>query len=78
MAAVVRYFAALREHLGREQETVDLEAAETVRLLYARLVPDRGGGRLPVLFAVNHRYALPDQVLADGDEVAFLPPLGGG
>lgn len=78
MAVVVRYFAALRELLGRDQETVVLQPNETAEALYRRVVPDRGEGRLPVLFAVNHRYATPDQVLSDGDEVAFLPPLGGG
>ena len=78
MAVVVRYFAALREQVGRAQQTVAVAPGETAQALYERLVPDQGEGRLPVLFAVHHRYAAPDAALADGDEVAFLPPLGGG
>ncbi len=78
MVVVVRYFAALREQVGREQHTVAITPGETAQALYERLVPEEGGGRLPVLFVVNHHYAKPDRPLHDGDEVAFLPPLGGG
>jgi molybdopterin converting factor small subunit len=28
--------------------------------------------------AVNHRYVSPETVLHEGDEVAFIPPVGGG
>jgi len=42
----------------------------------------RGGGfaRLPEapVVAVNHAYAGPDVELANGDEVAILPPVAGG
>ena len=31
-----------------------------------------------IRFAVNQCYVSPDRILVDGDEVAFLPPLGGG
>ena len=31
-----------------------------------------------VAVAVNHEYAAPDHTLADGDEVAILPPVSGG
>lgn len=39
-----------------------------------------GGERLAttILAAVNRRHARPEQVLADGDELAVLPPLAGG
>jgi molybdopterin converting factor small subunit len=30
------------------------------------------------LAAVNQEHALPDQPLADGDDLALLPPLAGG
>lgn len=78
MTVLVRYFAVLRERRGASEEPVDLQPGETVGALYARLFPDTGDGRLPVMFAVNHAYATADQALADGDEVGFLPPLGGG
>ena len=34
--------------------------------------------RQQVLFAVNQVQVNPDQVLNDGDEVAFMPPFSGG
>lgn len=78
MAVLVRYFAVLRELRGVREESVVLQPGETAGRLYARLFPDTGAGRLPVMFAVNHAYASAEQLLADGDEVGFLPPLGGG
>jgi molybdopterin converting factor small subunit len=39
-----------------------------------------GGERLPTspMVAVNQEHVLPSRPLADGDELAFLPPLAGG
>jgi molybdopterin converting factor small subunit len=73
----VRYFAVLRERRGVQEETVQVEPGTTVRALYLKLFP--GPERdLPVAFAVNHAYAGPTTELQAGDEVGFLPPLGGG
>lgn len=72
----VLYFAGLREQRGRHQEELEVPEGITLARLYADLFPD--GGALPVAFARNQRYAGADEMVADGDEVAFLPPLGGG
>lgn len=80
----VRFFASLREMLGCAHETVTLTAGETVATLRARL--GQRGGRWAealaperaVLVAVNLELAPPQRVLADGDEVAFFPPVTGG
>ena len=81
----VLYFARLRETLGRSSERIALPAAvrdvEGVRaLLVARggeweqeLAPSR-----PVRAAVNQSMALGDTRVADGDEIAFFPPVTGG
>ena len=74
----VRYFAVLRERRGVDEERVELRSGETVSGLYARLFPAAGGARLPVGFAVNRALVGAETVLQAGDEVAFLPPLGGG
>jgi len=37
-----------------------------------------GIGRVRVRFAVNERYVDPSHQLAEGDEVAFFPPVSGG
>jgi len=51
----------------------------TVGGLLAMLSKEHAGlGRLPLAFAVNRDYAREDTELADGDEVAFIPPISGG
>ena len=81
----VLYFARLREALGKGSETIALPAAvrdvEGLRaLLVARggewaqeLAPSR-----PVRAAVNQAMAHGDTQVADGDEIAFFPPVTGG
>ncbi len=81
MSVLVRYFAVLRERSGRDEDSIALTPGETVGALYVRLFPDlldEGGQRLPVMYAVNQAYVEADHALKDGDEVAFIPPLGGG
>jgi|GEM_PF-19213 len=81
MAVTVRFFAVLRERKGRDCADVEFVVGETVQELYHRLFPsfvDEAGRRLPVMYAVNANYVDAEHVLADNDEVAFIPPLGGG
>lgn len=77
MSVTVRYFASLREQLGRGEETLDPEGITTVREVWSRL---QGGAPLPanVLSAVNLEHVGPDHPVHDGDEVAFFPPVTGG
>jgi len=79
----LRYFASLRERLGRDQERVAVGAA-TVAELRVRL-RERGGvwaealaDDQPLLCAVNQALARPETPISDGDEVAFFPPVTGG
>ena len=78
MQVKVRYFAALREWRGCDGESVELAEKITVEQLYHRLFPPRQGQRLPVMYAINHHYVSANQVVEAGDEVAFIPPVGGG
>ena len=73
MKVRVRLFAGLRERAGWSERTVD---AATV----AEIWPALGLGDEPqgLLYAVNRRYAPPETALADGDEVALIPPVSGG
>ena len=71
----VLYFAALREQRGCPAETVDLPPGTTAGEAYRLLCPP---ALLPVRCAVNQRFAPETTVLEDGDDLAFLPPLGGG
>ncbi len=78
MQVHVRYFAVLRERAGVDDTSVEVERGTTVGELYGSLFPPGAAGRLPVLFAVNQRYVSQDHQLMSEDEVAFIPPLGGG
>ena len=71
----VLYFATLRDRRGRSSESVQVAAGTTLAELYASLFPV---DRVPVAYARNAAYAKGDTQVQDGDEVCFLPPLGGG
>ena len=74
MRVKVKLFAGLRERAGFGEREVD--GVDRVRDVWARL----GLGDEPegLLYAVNRAYAPPEQELADGDEVALIPPVSGG
>lgn len=82
MDITVLLFAAHRDLVGGARDTVvSLPDDATVDTLIAQLRA-RGGGwsQLPLraAVAVNRRYAGGDTVLAEGDEVALIPPVAGG
>ena len=73
------YFASLRDTAGCADETVMSDACDA-RALYAQLAA-RHTFTLPperLRVAVNGAFAEWDRPLADGDEIAFLPPVSGG
>jgi MoaE-MoaD fusion protein len=69
----VRLFASLRERAGFSTRELD---AATVADVWPAL--DLGEEPSGLLFAVNREYAPPERELADGDEVALIPPVSGG
>jgi sulfur-carrier protein len=81
----ILYFARLRETSGRNTEQIVLPAGvRDLEGLRAMLVA-RGGAweqelspHRPVRAAINQAMAVGDAPLADGDEVAFFPPVTGG
>ena len=77
MRIQVRFFAALRERLGVAEQLLAVPDNITVAELWSLAVPDQP---LPdnVLAARNMEYVQVDCPLADGDEVAFFPPVTGG
>src|SRR5581483_2694854 len=74
MRITVRLFAGLRERAGRA--TLELEDVATVADVWARL--ELGDEPPGLLYAVNKHYVEREQALADGDEVALIPPVSGG
>jgi molybdopterin converting factor small subunit len=71
----VRWFAQLREQRGRSEETVEVPEGARVGDVLATLGLPAG---LRVATAVNTRIVGPETALSDGDELALLPPMGGG
>ncbi|HEX7769540.1 MAG TPA: MoaD/ThiS family protein [Dokdonella sp.] len=73
------YFASLADRAGRAEEARE-SAARTPRVLYADVAASHGFGFAPerLRVAVNGAFVDWDHVLADGDEVVFLPPVSGG
>lgn len=73
MSVRVRLFAGLRERAGWSQREID---AATVADVWSALA--LGEEPEGLLYAVNREYAERGHVLADGDEVALIPPVSGG
>jgi sulfur-carrier protein len=73
-------FASYAETLGLDSIELAFEGPVTVRDALERLRALPGGDRLPPrpLCAVNLAQAGLNALLAQGDEVAVLPPLAGG
>jgi molybdopterin synthase catalytic subunit len=76
----VRLFASYREAAGVGQLQLDLAPGSTVSDAIAEVAkrhPLITEGRR-VVIARNREYVTPDEALADGDEVALIPPVSGG
>ena len=81
MRITVRLFARLRDLAGSGELVRDVPAPATVSTVWQTLVDE-----LPALqeyertmsVAVNADYSKMSAPVADGDEVAFLPPVSGG
>jgi molybdopterin synthase sulfur carrier subunit len=78
----LRFFAGARDAVGLPSLTADFgPELQTIRDLMEWL-----GHRYPLfgevagrlLIARNLKYTNPDAPLADGDEIAFFPPVSGG
>lgn len=81
MLITLRYFAALREVMGREQEEMSLPDDATIAAVRVALVarhPASDAILASCVAARNRVYADDATVLATGDEVVFIPPMAGG
>lgn len=81
MRVRVRLFAMQREIAGTRDVELELGAGAAIEDAWSALVdrfPRLAPGRPAVRFARNGAYAAPDTPLADGDEVAMIPPVSGG
>lgn len=81
MAIRARLFAVQRELAGTREVGLGLPAGATIEDAWSDVIrrfPALAPGRPYLRFARNGEYAEPGTPLADGDEVAFIPPVSGG
>jgi len=81
MRVRVKLFAVLREAVGSATLDLDLPEKASAEDAWRRLIeshPALASRRASLSAAVNRRYASFDSPLADGDELAFIPPVSGG
>ena len=76
MQITVKLFAALRERAGTRERSVDLPDGASVGDVWPVL--ELGDEPPGLAYARNREYAERDVSLADGDEVAVIPPVSGG
>ncbi len=77
MSISIKFFASLREQLGRDDCELEVGSVQTVAEAWSRATDD---AVMPsnTLMALNMEYVDADAPLSDGDEVAFFPPVTGG
>lgn len=81
----VLFFASLREQLACDELHLEVPAgALTVESLISLITSEKGDswsqalGQENLISAVNQQIVAVDTAVADGDEVAFFPPVTGG
>ena len=78
MKVSVKYFASLREQMGRAGAEVEAPENASAGELWQALAAEQGVEFDHVMMAVNLEYVKPGHPLKAGDEVAFFPPVTGG
>ena len=76
MKIAVKYFANMRDVMGKADESVELSDGATISDLWGKVTDNT----MPenTLIAVNMEYTDASHVLNEGDEVGFFPPVTGG
>lgn len=77
----VLFFGSVKEFTGRASEEIEVPEGMTLGELferYAGQAPGLRGFRSSIMLARNQEFAARDTTMADGDEIAFLPPVSGG
>jgi molybdopterin synthase sulfur carrier subunit len=85
MAMRILYFAWLRERIGLSEEQVEPPSGTANVGDLVAWLRSRGAGYAAALAdtarvrcAINQEFATPEATVADGDEIAFFPPITGG
>ncbi|TPW09927.1 MAG: molybdopterin synthase sulfur carrier subunit [Halothiobacillaceae bacterium] len=79
MTITVKYFASMRDKMGRGEDVVAVDGMTSMTVEDVWKKVNNGAG-LPqnTLIAVNMEYTDGQHAVKDGDELAFFPPVTGG
>lgn len=77
MTVHIKYFASLRETIGRDSDELSVNGPMTVEQVWLQSTNNMSPPE-QLLVAVNQEYANFNNEVKDGDEVAFFPPVTGG
>jgi molybdopterin synthase sulfur carrier subunit len=85
MSVTLRYFAWVRERIGKTDETVDLPAGVTTVAALVDWLMARGEeyahafeNRKVIRTAIDKNHVTPETPIAGAREIAFFPPMTGG
>lgn len=79
MSVTVKYFANLREIMGRSEDSIEVgNGMLTVEEVWAKVSGTHKSLPPGVLTSINMKYVKTNAAVRDGDEVAFFPPVTGG
>ncbi len=76
MSISVKYFASVRDLVGKAEENLESGDIGSANDVWVRTTNEA----MPVnlLVAINQEHARVEDAVSDGDEVAFFPPVTGG
>jgi molybdopterin converting factor subunit 1 len=82
VSITVLYFAAVRDLVGKDEESLALPLGvatiETLAIHLTALHPELAGRLGYVRFARNEEFARSSDPVVDGDTIALIPPVAGG
>src|ERR1700722_2535280 len=81
MRVRVLFFGILKDLTGHSEDEIQLgEGAKVASVFdyYAERFPPVRAMAASIVMALNHEFSPLSSPVADGDEVAFLPPVSGG
>jgi len=76
MNITVKYFASLREQMGKAEELLTLNKSTPIAEVWKSVSGESSSDN--ILMAINMEYVKSDAIVKEGDEVAFFPPVTGG
>jgi molybdopterin converting factor subunit 1 len=77
----VLFFGVIREIVGLQADTIEVADGarlETILETYSQQFPRFRAMTASTVIALNQQFAPPSAAVAEGDEIAFLPPVSGG